>query len=130
MLVDRFERIGRAVPMFRQRVVATLPPVPPRWEFDPDFDLYFHLRRVSAPYPGTFDTVLEMARRAEMAEFDRARPLWEITLVDDLADGGAALVCKLHHSLMDGIGGVQIAMLLFDLTPSRGTLVRCRRNRS
>jgi diacylglycerol O-acyltransferase / wax synthase len=69
--------------------------------------------------------VLEMARRAEMAEFDHARPLWEVTLVDELADGGAALVCKLHHSLTDGIGGMQIAMVLFDLTeepPDRGPL--------
>lgn len=115
VVVDRFERIGHAAPMFRQRVVESLPPAPPRWEPDPDFDLDFHLRRVSAPHPGTLGTVLEMARLAEMAEFDHARPLWETTLVEDLADGGAALICKLHHSLMDGIGGVQIAMLLFDL---------------
>lgn len=115
VLVDRFDRIGRVVPMFRQRVVESLPPAPPRWELDPDFDLDYHLRRVIAPQPGTFDTVLEMARRAEMADFDRARPLWEVTLVYGLADGGSALVCKLHHSLADGVGGVQIAMLLFDL---------------
>ena len=116
VLVDRFERIGRAVPMFRQRVVEMPPPAPPLWEVDPDFDIDFHVRRVIAPHPGTLDTVLEMARRAEMDEFDRARPLWETTLVDELADGGSALICKLHHSLTDGIGGVQIAMLLFDLT--------------
>jgi WS/DGAT/MGAT family acyltransferase len=116
VLVDRFERIGRQIPMFRQRVVTTLPPAPPRWEVDPDFDLRFHLRRVVAPEPGTLDTLIDMARRAEMGEFDHARPLWQVTLVDGLADGGAALVCKLHHSLTDGIGGVQIAMLLFDLT--------------
>jgi diacylglycerol O-acyltransferase / wax synthase len=116
LLVDRFERIGRLVPMFRQKVVESVPPAPPRWVYDPDFDLGYHLRRVIAPHPGTFDTVLEMARRAEMAEFDHARPLWEVTLVDELADGGAALVCKLHHSLTDGIGGMQIAMVLFDLT--------------
>ncbi|MGZ4443020.1 MAG: wax ester/triacylglycerol synthase domain-containing protein [Nocardioidaceae bacterium] len=125
VLVDRFERIGRQIPMFRRRVVETLPPAPPRWVDDPDFDLDYHLRRVVAPDRGTLDTVLEMARRAEMAEFDRARPLWEVTLVDGLADGGAALVCKLHHSLTDGIGGVQIAMVLFDLDrepPDRGPL--------
>ncbi len=116
VLTDRFERISRLVPGFRQRVVETLPPAPPRWESDPDFDLDYHLRRVIAPHPGTLDTVLEMARRAEMGEFDRARPLWEVTLVDGLDDGGAALLCKLHHSLTDGIGGVQIAMTLFDLT--------------
>jgi len=116
VVVDRFERISRLIPMFRQRVVETPPPAPPRWEYDPDFDLGYHLRRVIAPHPGTFDTVLEMARRAEMTEFDRARPLWEMTLVEELSDGGAAMVCKLHHSLADGIGGVQIAMQLFDAT--------------
>lgn len=122
VVVDRFERIVRMVPMFGQRVVETLPPAPPRWELDPDFDLDYHLRRVTAPEPGTFATVLEMARRAEMAEFDRARPLWETTLVEGLEDGAAALVCKLHHSLSDGIGAVQVAMILFDLSP--GTLDR------
>lgn len=120
VLVERFERICREVPMFRQRVVETLPPAPPHWEWDPDFDLDYHLRRVTAPAPGTFATVLEMARLAEMGEFDRARPLWETTLVDGLADGAAALVCKLHHSLSDGIGAVQVSMILFDLAREPG----------
>lgn len=115
-LVNRFESLSRMVPTFRQRVVASPAPAPPRWEFDPDFDLAFHLRRVTAAAPGTIDTILEMARLAEMADFDRARPLWEVTLIDGLADGGAALLCKLHHSLTDGIGAVEIAMTLFDAT--------------
>lgn len=83
---------------------------------DPDFDLAFHLRRVTAPEPGTVDTVLDMARLAAMADFDRARPLWEVTVIDGLADGGAALRCKLNHALTDGIGAVQIAMTLYDRT--------------
>jgi diacylglycerol O-acyltransferase / wax synthase len=116
LVVDRFERISRLVPMFRQRVVESLPPAPPRWEYDLDFDIDYHMRRVVAPEPGTLDTVLEMARRAEMAEFDRARPLWEVTLVEGLSDDRAALLCKLHHSLADGIGAIQIAMILFDTT--------------
>ena len=49
-----------------------------------------------------------------MADFDRARPLWEVTLIDGLADGGAALLCKLHHALTDGIGAVEIAATLYD----------------
>jgi diacylglycerol O-acyltransferase len=115
VLVDRFERVSRQMPMFRQHVVPTIPPAPPRWVYDPDFDLRFHLRRVIAPAPGTLDTVLEMARNAEMAEFDHARPMWTVTLVDGLTHGGAALVIKLHHSMADGIGALQIAMLVFDL---------------
>jgi diacylglycerol O-acyltransferase len=115
-VINRFELLSRTVPMFRQRVVPSPPPVPPRWEFDPDFELAFHLRRVTAPEPATIDTLLEMARRASMADFDRARPLWEATLIEGLADGGAALLCKLNHALTDGIGAVEMAMILFDRT--------------
>jgi WS/DGAT/MGAT family acyltransferase len=113
---SRFEVLSRTLPMWRQRVVESPPPTPPRWEDAPDFDISFHLRRVSAPEPGDLDTVLEMARLAAMSDFDRARPLWSATLVEGLADGGAAVLCKFHHGLTDGVGGVQIAMTLFDLT--------------
>jgi WS/DGAT/MGAT family acyltransferase len=113
---SRFEVLSRTLPMWRQRVVQSPPPTPPRWEDAPDFDISFHLRRVSAPEPGDLDAVLEMARVAAMSDFDRARPLWSATLVEGLADGGAAVLCKFHHGLTDGVGGVQIAMTLFDLT--------------
>jgi diacylglycerol O-acyltransferase / wax synthase len=113
-LVDRHRHLVRRLPMFRERIVPSPPPAPPRWELDPDFDLYWHLRRVNAPSPGSFDAVLECARQAEMADFDRARPLWESILVEGLEGGKAALVCKVHHALTDGVGGVQIAMILFD----------------
>jgi diacylglycerol O-acyltransferase / wax synthase len=114
VLVDRLERVSRLMPMFRQRVVPSTPPAPPRWVYDKDFDLRYHLRRVIAPEPGTFETVLEMARNAEMGEFDHSRPMWVATLVEGLVDGGAAIVVKMHHSLADGIGGMQIASLVFD----------------
>lgn len=116
-LRGRFDRMTRMLPMLRQRVVQSPPPAPPRWEPAPDFDLDFHMRRVTAPAPGTVDTVLEMARLAEMADFDRARPLWEVTLVDGLTNGAAAVVCRFHHALTDGVGGIQIGMILFDLEP-------------
>ena len=113
---DRIDLITRRLPMFRQRVEESPLPGPPRWEYAPDFDLGFHIRRVAAPGPGDLDGVLEMARVAEMDDFDRARPLWRITLIDGLEGGGAAVLCKFHHSLTDGVGGVQIAMTLFDLS--------------
>lgn len=113
---ERFELLARSLPIWRQRVVESPPPAPPRWELAPDFDIDFHLRKVSAPEPGNLDAVLEMARVAAMAEFDRARPLWTATLIEGLEDGGAAVLCKFHHALTDGVGGVQIAMHLFDLT--------------
>ena len=112
----RFESLSRNLPIWRQRVVESPPPTPPRWENAPDFDIEFHLRKVSAPEPGNLDGVLEMARVAAMSDFDRARPLWTATLIEGLDDGGAAVLCKFHHALTDGVGGVQIAMHLFDLT--------------
>ncbi len=113
---DRFDLISRKLPMFRRRVVESPPPAPPRWEHDPDFDLDYHMRRTAVSGSGTLDDVLEMARLAEMQDFDRARALWETTLVEGLQDGGAAVICKFHHALTDGVGGIQIAMHLFDLS--------------
>jgi diacylglycerol O-acyltransferase / wax synthase len=115
VLVDRFERVVRLMPMFRQRLEPTLAPAPPRWVYDHDFDLRFHMRRISAPSPGDFDTILEIARRKDMEEFDHARPMWEATLVEGMSDGGAAIIVKLHHSLADGVGGMQVAKILYDL---------------
>lgn len=113
---ERFDMLSRKLPMFRQRVVASPRPAPPRWEYDPNFDLAYHVRRVAVPAGGTLDDVLELARIAGMQGFDRARALWETTLVEGLDDGGAAMICKFHHALTDGIGGVQIAVThLFNL---------------
>ena len=114
-LVDRLERATRLVPIFRRRPVE--PPgrlATPRWTLDPDFDLTWHVRRVASPPPHTPDTVIEMARLVAMSGFDTAHPLWEFTLVEDLTGGGAAMVMKLHHSLTDGIGGMQLLLALFD----------------
>ena len=113
---ERFDLMSRELPVFRQRVVPSPPPAPPRWEYDPDFDLDYHIRRSVAPGTGTLEDVLEVARLAEMQDFDRARALWETTFIDGLENGGAAMVCKFHHALTDGIGGVQIAMTLFNLS--------------
>ncbi len=115
-LSARLERATRLAPRFRQRPVE----VPgrlanPRW-VDVDFDLSLHLRVISAPAPGTRATVIEFVRVEAMTGFDRARPLWTFTLVEKVDGGKAALVMKVHHSLTDGIGGMQLAFLLFDLT--------------
>ena len=118
VLLDKAERASRLVPGLRHRLVE--PPLrlaPPRWTVDPDFDLSWHVRHVEVPHPKTLGTVLELARIAGMAGFDPARPMWEWTLVEGLEGGRAAVVLKLHHSLTDGIGGMQLATTLFDLEP-------------
>lgn len=116
-LTKRFELLSRVVPAFRERVVPSPGLAPPRWEPDDEFDLAFHLRRVDAPAPGDMATLEEMARIAAMADFDRARPLWECTLIEGLVDGGAALLCKVNHALTDGVGAVEMAAALYDRAP-------------
>lgn len=114
-LVERVERATRLAPTFRARLEPSpLPGAAPRWVLDPDFDPRWHLRRVAAPSPHTLDTVLELARVVAMAAFDPARPLWELTLVEGLEGGQAALLLKVHHSLTDGVGGIALASHVVD----------------
>lgn len=115
-LVERLDRATRLTPTFREKLVPTpLGLAPPRWTLDPDFDLTWHVRRARAPLPGDLRSVLDFARNAGMSAFDHDRPLWEFTLFEGLEDGGAALVMKVHHSLTDGIGGIQLAAHVVDL---------------
>lgn len=114
-LVARIDRASRLIPRLRQRVVV--PPWrvgPPRWVVDPHFELDYHLRRVRAPGDGTLADVLAVAEPIAMDAFDRARPLWQFTLVEGLEDGQAAFVQKLHHSMTDGVGAIELAILLVD----------------
>ena len=64
--------------------------------------------------------MLDLAQWVGMQGFDRARPLWEMYLVDGMADGRSALIQKLHHAITDGVGSIQIALTLFDLERDAG----------
>ncbi|TWP35269.1 wax ester/triacylglycerol synthase domain-containing protein [Leekyejoonella antrihumi] len=104
---------SRLVPLMRKRVVEPVLPVgPPAWAPDPTFNLDYHLRRVHLPAPGGHAELLALTQAAALAPFDRVRPLWEATLVEGLADDRAAYILKLHHSLTDGRGVIQILSLL------------------
>ncbi len=115
-LRERFLRASIAIPRFRQRVIS--PPLrigPPRWAYEPDFDLSFHLKRFSVAAPGTHRQLLDAIAPIAQSSFDRARPLWECTILDGLEDGRAAMVMKVHHSVTDGVGGVELLTQLVDL---------------
>jgi diacylglycerol O-acyltransferase / wax synthase len=114
-LVARVDRISRLMPSLRQRVVESPCRLTvPRWSYDPYFDLDWHIRRVAAPVPRTREAVLQLARRSAMDAFDRDRPLWELTLVEGIEDGAAALIVKFHHSLSDGVGGMRMLAIIAD----------------
>jgi diacylglycerol O-acyltransferase len=120
-LRKRFDRATLLIPRLRQRVLS--PPLrigPPRWTFERGFDLDFHLRRFRLPQPGSMRTLLDIVGPIATAGFDRARPLWEFTLLDGLADSDgepgerAAMVMKVHHSITDGVGGMELLLHLVD----------------
>jgi diacylglycerol O-acyltransferase len=103
------ERATRAIPRLRQRVVSDpLALAPPRWEADPEFDPGYHVRWLRAPGDGSLRALLDLAAPIAAQDFDRARPLWELMIVEGLEGGRAALVMKLHHSLSDGVGLVRM----------------------
>jgi WS/DGAT/MGAT family acyltransferase len=114
----RMERASRLVPGWRHRLVS--PPLNlsnPRWIVDPDFDLTFHVRWIGAPRGGSFAAVLDYARASTMHGLDRDRPLWSVTVVEGLEGGRAAVIIKLHHVLIDGLGGIGLLPLVVDLQP-------------
>jgi diacylglycerol O-acyltransferase len=122
-VTERLERVTRLAPGFRHRVME--PPLrlaTPRWVVDPDFNLSWHLRRFAAVSPRTLRTVLDFAHKTGTAGFDRDRPLWECTCIEGLEGGRVALLLKVHHALTDGVGGMDIARLLFDAQPDPGDL--------
>jgi len=117
-LAATVERALDAIPRLGQRVVsAPARLVPPGFAPDPTLDLDYHVRRASLPAPGTMRSLLDACATAAEAPLDRSRPLWEFTLFEGLAGGGAALLQKVHHTISDGVGGLRLSLALLDLEP-------------
>jgi WS/DGAT/MGAT family acyltransferase len=93
----------------------------PVWADDEDFDIAYHVRRSALPRPGSEDQLRELVGRVQSRPLDRDRPLWEIYLVEGLADAGSgrtrfAMITKVHHALAGEVGA-DIATLLLDDSP-------------
>src|SRR4051812_18324511 len=114
-LID--ERIS-LVPRYRQRMRS----VPgglanPVWVDDPSFDIGYHVRRSALPYPGRDEQLLEFCARIQSRLLDRARPLWEMYLVEGLADGRVAIVTKTHEAMVDERRGIDLMHVILDAGP-------------
>jgi WS/DGAT/MGAT family acyltransferase len=106
------------VPRFRQK----LRPVPfdqgrPVWVDDPYLNLDYHVRQTALPAPGSEEQLRNLAARIFSQQLDRTKPLWELWLVEGLEGDRFAIVGKSHHALVDGVSGVDITTVLFDLEP-------------
>ena len=111
------DRIG-LVPRYRQKVrwvpgrIAN-----PVWVDDEEFDVGYHVRRSALPRPGTQAQLRDLVGRIMSRPLDRNRPLWEMYLVEGLADGKFAIITKTHHAIVDGAGALDIGQVILDISP-------------
>ena len=105
-LVPRFRQKLRFVPFDQGR---------PVWVDDPHLNLDYHVRQSALPAPGSEEQLRNLAARVFSQQLDRSKPLWELWLVEGLHDDRFAIVGKSHHALVDGVSGVDITTVLFDL---------------
>lgn len=105
-------------PVFRQRLaMVPLQIHHPVLVDDPDFAVERHVHRHSLPAPGGQRELGATVGEIMSTPLERDKPLWEVHLVDGLDDGSFASVTKMHHAIVDGIAGVELAMLLLDTEP-------------
>ncbi|MCW3048323.1 MAG: wax ester/triacylglycerol synthase family O-acyltransferase, partial [Solirubrobacterales bacterium] len=106
------------VPRYRQKL--SVPPLEsgrPLWVDDPSFNIEYHVRQTALPKPGHENQLLSLAARVFSQQLDRCKPLWEMWLVEGIDGDRFALISKTHHALIDGISGVDLAQVMFDLSP-------------
>jgi diacylglycerol O-acyltransferase / wax synthase len=109
------ERKLHHTPRYRQRVrFVPLGIGEPVWVDDPYFDIGYHLRHSAVPAPGSETQLRVMAARVFSQHLDRARPLWEIWMVEGLEDGRWALLSKVHHCMVDGVAATDLMSVMFD----------------
>src|SRR5262245_24609632 len=107
------------IPRYTQRVV----PVPlnlghPTWEPARGFDIRMHVVRHVLRPPGDDDQLRSLASRLFAEPLDRSRPLWELHQIDGYRGDRAAMLAKVHHCMIDGVSGVQLLGVMFDVTPT------------
>ena len=107
-LVPRYRQLVRTMPLQIFR---------PVWVDDEHFEITYHVRHAAVPVPGGQEQLRTLAAKIFAQRLDRARPLWEAWLLEGLEGGRWALISKVHHCMVDGIGGTDLMTVVFDLGP-------------
>jgi diacylglycerol O-acyltransferase / wax synthase len=114
-LVGHIESRLHLVPRYRQKLA--IPPGEtgrPFWVDDAHFNITYHVRHAALPAPGDEGQLRRRVARVFSQRLDRSKPLWELWLIQGLRKKRFALISKTHHSVVDGVSGVDIATVLFD----------------
>jgi diacylglycerol O-acyltransferase / wax synthase len=116
--VDHLESRLGLVPRYRQKLAfPRFEMGRPFWVDDPQFNIDYHVRHTALPAPGTEEQLRGLVGRIFSQRLDRSKPLWEMWLVQGLESGKFALISKTHHALVDGVSGVDLSAVLFDIGP-------------
>jgi diacylglycerol O-acyltransferase len=110
-------RLDQAPPFRRRLVEVPFGLHHPVWIEDPDFDLDFHIRHIAVPSPGTMTELEDLVSHLIALPLDRQHPLWEVWLIEGLAEGRFALLTKVHHAAIDGTSGEELLLAILDLGP-------------
>ena len=114
-VVERLQSRLHLIPRYRQRLEsAPLGLAGPVWVDDRDFDLEWHVRHATLPEPGGREELASYLAREMSRRLDRARPLWELHVLEGLEGERVALVPKMHHALVDGVAAVDVGTVLLD----------------
>ncbi|MEX0699587.1 MAG: wax ester/triacylglycerol synthase family O-acyltransferase, partial [Acidimicrobiia bacterium] len=106
------------IPRYRQRL-AFIPGLNrPVWVDDDHFNFDFHVRHTSLPRPGTDDQLKRLTGRIVSQQLDRAKPLWELWVVEGLENDRFAIIAKIHHCMIDGVSGVDLTTILLNVVPT------------
>jgi diacylglycerol O-acyltransferase / wax synthase len=107
------------VPRYRQKLAfPRFEMGRPVWADDPQFNVDYHVRHTALPAPGGVAQLRLLTGRIFSQRLDRTKPLWELWLVQGLEQNRFAIISKTHHSLVDGVSGVDLTTVLFDTSPT------------
>src|SRR5439155_24055674 len=75
----------------------------------------YQVRETALTTPDDERALLDVCGALAQQPIDRARPLWEITIIEGLTGGRAAMLQKIHHTVTDGVGGLKLSIAMVDL---------------
>ena len=107
------------IPRYRQRLARTPVGGNPVWVDDEHFNLDYHVRHSALPKPGNQQQLKRLASRLIAQHLDRQKPLWEIWILEGMADSNQfVMITKVHHCMVDGMSGVDLLKVLLTLEPT------------
>jgi len=115
------ESVLHLIPRYRQKLAWTPVVGNPVWVDDDEFNLNYHIRHTSLPRPGSYEQLKRLSARIMAQSLDKSKPLWEAWIVEGVEGGCFAVISKIHHCMIDGMAGQDLAQILHSTEPGERT---------